>query len=256
MRKMIAFDSETLGLQPGSRIVELGAVLFDETGILSRFESLINPEMPIPPDVLAIHGITDEMVKDAPDAGVVLENFLKWADTDHLVAHNAPYDVGIVSWAAGQHGIVLPPMKVIDTAEIAKSIKLTKNNKLATLVEFHGIQVAGEAHRAMRDAEACAKYLLINAESLTERFIRPWQADYEYTADIPLNLAMLPECVASGKPMTFTYKDDAGKTTERTIIPYGWAMQGVFMFHGYCHLREERRSFRADRVVNVEAVAA
>lgn len=238
-------------------MVEFAAVLFDETGILSRYESLINPGMPMPPDVQAIHGITDEMVKDAPTAGEVLAGFLKWADTDHMVAHNAPYDVGIVSYAAGQHGIVLPPMKVIDTAEIAKSIKLTKNNKLATLVEFHGIQVAGEAHRAMRDAEACAKYLLINAESLTERFIRPWQANYEYTADIPLNLAMLPECVAKGAPMTFTYKDDAGKTTERTIVPYGWYLQnGHFFFHGWCFLREERRSFMASRVVNVEAVAA
>ena len=67
---------------------------------------------------------------------------------------------------------------------------------------------------------------------------------------------MLPELVAKGAPMTFTYKDDKGVTTERTITPYGWAKQGVLMFHGYCHLREERRSFRADRVVNVEAVAA
>ncbi len=256
MRKLIAFDTETTGLAPGTRPVEFAAVLFDETGILSRYESLINPGMPIPADVQAIHGITDEMVKDAPSAGEVLAGFLKWADTDHMVAHNAPYDVGIVSWVAGHAGIELPPFKVIDTVEIAKSIKLTKNNKLATLIDFHGIQVAGDAHHAMRDAEACAKYLLINAESLTERFIRPWKANYEYTADIPINLTMLPECVRTGTPMTFTYKDDAGKTTERTIVPYGWAMQGVFMFHGYCHLREERRSFRADRVVNVEAVAA
>ena len=208
MKSYVAYDTETLGLNPGSRMCEFAAVLFNETGILSRYESLINPGMPIPADVQAIHGITDEMVKDAPTAGEVLSGFIKWAETDLLVAHNAPYDVGIVSWAAGHAGIELPPFRVIDTCEIAKSIKLTKNNKLATLIDFHGIKVEGDAHRAMRDAEACAKYLLINAESLNERFIRPWQSDYEYTADIPLSLAMLPECVRTGTPMTFTYQDD------------------------------------------------
>lgn len=262
MKKRIAFDFESTGLQPGTRPVELAGVLFDESGILSRFESLINPEMPIPPDVLAIHGITDEMVKDAPDAGEVLEDFLRWADTDHLVAHNSDYDVGLMAWEADRHGVDLPPFRVTDSCAIAKSIKLTSNNKLSTLIEFHGIKTEGKPHRAMHDADAVAKYMMINAESLTERLIHKWNPKYSYTDDIPLNLSMLRGCVRDGRPMTFAYKDEDGATTERTIVPYGWAMQGVFVFHGHCFLRSaetgkhERRTFRADRVVNVEAVAA
>lgn len=254
MQDTIVIDTETTGLLPGTRPVEFAAVLCNSEGVVKRFESLINPGMPIPKEVIAIHGITNEMVKDAPTAGEVLQDFLKWAETDLLCAHNAPYDVGVVSWAAAHDGLVLPPLRIIDTCEIAKSAKLTKNNKLDTLVEFHGIKVGGQPHRAMRDADACAKYLLLN--SGIEGFIKPWKPEYEFTNEFPPTLAMLPEFVRTGAPLTFTYKDDKGETTERTITPYGWCKQGVFMFQGWCHLCEDKHSFCGDRVLEVLSAVA
>ena len=247
MQDIVILDVETTGLLPGTRPVEFAALLCNSTGVLKRFESLINPDMPIPKEVIAIHGITDEMVKDAPSAGEVLRDFLKWAETDLMAAHNAPYDVGVISWAAGHAGIELPPLMVIDTCEIAKAAKLTKSNKLETLIEFHGIKTEGQPHRAMRDADACAKYLMLNAD--VEAFIRPWKPEYEYTSDFPSHLEILPELVRTGTTMTFTYQDDKGGVTERTITPYGWCKQGAFMFQGWCHLREDKRTFRADRIV-------
>lgn len=252
----IAFDTETTGLDRGSRPVEFAAVLFDETGIIDRFQSLVNPCMPIPADVTAIHGITDDMVKDAPMFDDVLARFLAWRQSDVLVAHNAPYDTGIVSWSAGMFGVEIPAsIQVVDTVEIAKSLKLTANNRLSTLVDFHGIVVGGEDHRALHDAEACAKYFLMQSDqSYAHRAWHDAGHDFAYTMDFPVNLSMLPALVATGHVLDFTYKDDKGVTTERSITPYGWCEQrGVLYFHGLCHSRGERRTFRADRVENVEA---
>lgn len=254
MQDTIAIDTETTGLLPGTRPVEFAAVLFNDTGVLKRFESLINPGMPIPAGALAIHGITDEMVKDAPSAGEVLSDFLKWAETDLMAAHNAPYDVGVVSWAAGHAGLQLPPLRIIDSCELAKSMKLTKNNKLETLIEFHGIKTEGQAHRAGRDADACAKYLMLNA--IDETFIKPWEPAYEYTAEFPPALTMLPDFVRTGAPFRFTYKDDKDQITERAITAWGWYKQRELMFNGWCHLREEKRSFLGSRVVEIQSAAA
>lgn len=59
----IFLDTETTGTGPTDRIIQLGIV--DDSGN-TLFESLVNPEMPIPSESSAVNGITDEMVKDAP----------------------------------------------------------------------------------------------------------------------------------------------------------------------------------------------
>lgn len=59
----VFLDTETTGTGPTDRIIQLGIV--DDSGN-TLFESLVNPEMPIPSESSAVNGITDEMVKDAP----------------------------------------------------------------------------------------------------------------------------------------------------------------------------------------------
>src|SRR3990167_4692211 len=99
----IAFDVETTGVDPGSRILELAAIAFDENGVvLHEYDSLVNPGMPIPPDVTKISGITDEMVKDARTADIVLKNFFEWLPTNLLIGHYAQFDTGIITWEAGR----------------------------------------------------------------------------------------------------------------------------------------------------------
>jgi DNA polymerase III epsilon subunit-like protein len=93
----VAFDVETTGLSPiACRLVELCAIRFSlGEGQLETFSTLINPGLPIPAEVSALHGITDEMVRDAPEAGAALQNFLNWLGGDRpvLLAHNANFDV-------------------------------------------------------------------------------------------------------------------------------------------------------------------
>ena len=137
---------------------------------------------------------------------------------------------------------------------MAKTIGETKNNKLQTLIEYHQIQRLGDAHRAMSDADACRQYYVKCGNGAASV---PWTAtgyEHSYTTELPELLYNLPYLIAAGQSLTFTYTDGKDETTECTIIPYGWAKlpTGV-MFHGFCHLRQARRTFRTDRVQAVRA---
>lgn len=252
-----ACDVETTGIEPGSRMIELAAVSFDETGaVRGTFQRLCNPGMPLPPDITAINGITPDMLQDAPHAVTVLDEFFAWLPADLVcVAHNAPYDCGVIAWDAARVGLTIPPgIRVMDTLALARSIAATKKNDLQVLVEHYGIDRIGEAHRAMSDADACRQYFMkvSGTAQLNAQPAQPWESfctDYQYAYYLPDVLKGLPEMVANGADLSFTYTDAKGETTDRTITPYGWAMtKKGLMFHGYCHLRSERRSFYVDRM--------
>jgi len=67
MPPIIAFDLETTGLNPkNDAIIEIAMIKFDETGILERYTTLINPGFSLPAESVNITGITDVDLKDAP----------------------------------------------------------------------------------------------------------------------------------------------------------------------------------------------
>lgn len=255
MTNLVAFDVETTGVEPGSRMVEIAAQAFDLDGtVVSEFVSLVNPGIPMPADATAVNGITDDMLKGAPDASAVLRDLLEWLPSKPtLVAHKAPFDVGVLAWELGRASMPMISASVIDTLPIAKAKKLTPNNKLQTLVEHHRLVVDGDAHRALHDASACRQYFCVSgalAGPMPGLSFEDIARSSLFTANLPAQLAALPELVRAGGELSFSYQDAKGATTERTITPYGWAVvNDALMFHGLCHLRNERRSFRADRVV-------
>jgi DNA polymerase III epsilon subunit-like protein len=93
---LLAFDTDTTGLFPiMHRLVEGEAVQFRSDGReLGTFQTLINPEVPIPPDIKQVHGITDGMVRGQTTNEDVLPRFvdLLGAPDTILLAHNAPFD--------------------------------------------------------------------------------------------------------------------------------------------------------------------
>lgn len=259
MTSYVACDVETTGIEPGSRMVELGAVAFDHTGaVQDRFHSMVRPGMPLPADAAAVNGITDDMLSSAPDAGEVLRRFVDWVAADAVVvAHNAAFDVGVIGWESERFGLTVPDWMVLDTLMIARVLHATPDCRLETLAHWYGLH-AGDAHRALSDADVCRQYFIEAQRHPGIRSPRlaavPWasRCSYSYTADLPPELASLPELVAAGGDLAFVYHDTKGDITERTITPYGWARCGdSTLFHGYCHLRRERRTFNVERVVSV-----
>jgi len=249
----VAFDTETTGVEPGSRLVELAAVAFDDDGgVTDAFQRLVDPGMPMPRDASEANGITAADFVGAPDAGTVLGEFLSWIPVDAImVAHNAPYDLGILSWEFARAGLAPPSQKVIDTLPMARNLGATSDNKLQTLVAHFGIDIDGDAHRAMPDADAVRQLFgLLRGRVPVEA--AAWCSRYAYTDCFPTGLECLPVCVAKARRIAFDYVDKDGTSSRRSLTPYGWAAtdKGLTV-HGLCHLRGARRMFYADRISNL-----
>ena len=158
MEKLIAFDIETTGLYPeqGDRIVEIGAVPIVGTEVLLEhgFEALINPGIPISPDISSINGITDDMVRDAPPLESVLPDFLHFIGDQPLIAHNASFDVGFISHYMRKTGAPLLKNPIIDTLELSrKAFPHARTHNLdALLHRLHITYSSEQRHRSMGDA--------------------------------------------------------------------------------------------------------
>lgn len=265
MNEWVVLDTESTGVEPGSRLIELAGIRFNESGdVLDRFETLVNPGMPLPADVQKVHHIDPAMLTDAPTAGIAIVDFMTWAGvTEFLtskpkwtfVAHFARFDCGLLAWEAQRYGITIAyDAPVIDTWAMAKADGSTTDNKLPTLVKHYGIDVPGDTHRAMADAEACMRVFL-ELRKRTEPKSVEWELsgyDYGYPSELPEPLAALPDWVAAGAPIQMRYADGKGAETDRVIVPYGFAQKAdALHFHGMCQLRGERRTFRADRVSTI-----
>lgn len=95
-RNLICFDLETTGNDPKTaRIVEIGFVLITPDGTERRYQSFINPLMPIPPEATAVHGITDEMVKDAPTWSTHAERMAGGFTDVDLAGFNVKFDIQV-----------------------------------------------------------------------------------------------------------------------------------------------------------------
>ena len=159
---LVVVDVETTGwLDEQGEITEIGAVRMAGGQLTGEFASLVRPAGPIPADISALTGITDDLVGRAPLAAATLRAFLAFADDCILVAHNAPFDVGFLTAACATASIAWPRVAVLDTAVLARLL-LSPDDvpdcRLGTLAEYFDAKTA-PCHRALPDAKATADVL-------------------------------------------------------------------------------------------------
>ncbi|WP_322628581.1 3'-5' exonuclease [Halothiobacillus sp.] len=165
-------DFETTGLSPdhGARPTEIAIVLVRNHKIVDRYQSLMNPEIPIPADIQALTGITQAMVRSAPRINVVMQQATDFAGPYPLVAHNAAFDRKF--WDAETRAIHRPRVQPF-VCSLLLSRRLfpdAPNHRLGTLVQTLHLPQTGQFHRALADAEATA-YLLIRIQNeLKQRY--------------------------------------------------------------------------------------
>ncbi len=145
-------DTETTGLATsnGGRICEVAALLTRGGQQVESFSQLINPAMRIPPQISAIHGITDEMVRDQPLFEQVAPRLLSLLSGTAVVCHNADFDVPFLSWEFQRAGLRFPPVEVLDTLRFARKHGGFKSNRLGNIAAELGISSEGW-HRALSD---------------------------------------------------------------------------------------------------------
>ncbi len=174
----IVFDIETTGLSvQNCKITEIGAVKVKNGEITDRFQTFVNPETPIPADIVELTSITDEMVADAPKIKEALTSFFEFIGDESarakklLVAHNANFDTGFIRQAASDCGMEFNN-PYIDTVALSRFLNPDlKKHKLDVLAEYYNLGEFNH-HRADDDAETLAKIYLKMILAMREREIR------------------------------------------------------------------------------------
>ncbi len=188
--EFIVFDIETTGLSNQScGITEIGAVKVKNGEVLERYNTFVNPEMPIPEEITRLTSITDDMVKDAPVIAAVLPEFLAFVGDRLLIAHNADFDVGFIREAAKRNDIRFEN-PYLDTVALSRHLNTDlKSHKLDSLAKYFNL---GDFHhhRACDDAEMLAMIYFRMQEKMQKLEIRSFkelQNEMSASAD-PLRL--------------------------------------------------------------------
>ncbi len=177
---VVVFDIETTGLSARTcRITEIGAVRIRHGKVEDSFNTFVNPEVPIPEDIVKLTGITDEMVKDAPSEREALEAFFRFVGKHEdgrevlLIAHNADFDTGFIRAAAARCGLPFEN-PYLDTLALARYLLTDlKNHKLDTVAEHYKLGDFNH-HRASEDAAMLAAIYLCMLEELDTAGIRTY----------------------------------------------------------------------------------
>jgi DNA polymerase-3 subunit alpha (Gram-positive type) len=164
-------DIETTGLSfRTEKITEIGILKIKNEEIIDKFECFVNPEKPIPPEVVEITHITDDMVKDAETIDKVMPKMLDFIGDTVIVAHNADFDLGFLKYNAKELGLELNNT-YIDTLRLARELFPNyKKYKLGIIAENLGIKV-DVAHRALDDVKTLVSVFNIMIKMLKEKGI-------------------------------------------------------------------------------------
>ena len=158
--EFLVVDTETNGLGGEQcELTEVGTVLVGGGELHDRWSSLVRTSMPLRRGIQRFTGITQAMVDGAPDLEEVLPQLAARMSGRVLVAHNAPFDRRVLRQAFERVGLVWPSPPVLCTAALARAVlPLQRERKLTKLADALAIEVE-LAHRALADAETCARVL-------------------------------------------------------------------------------------------------
>ncbi len=154
-------DLETTGGSPRDcKITEVGAVKYRGGERLGSFQALVDPEVPIPPFIAHLTGISDHLVAGRPPIEEIMPAFLEFARGAVFVAHNAGFDFGFVNENLSRLDYAPIPGPPVCTAKLARRVVWpdVPNVRLQTLAKYFRTRVT-PIHRALDDAEACAEVL-------------------------------------------------------------------------------------------------
>ena len=161
----IVLDTETTGMDPvrGDKLVEIGCVeLMNHLPTGQHYHVYINPERDIPPEATAVHGITDDFVKDKPTFGEIVGEFLDFIGDSRLVIHNAEFDMKFLNAELKTFGFpTLDNRRVTDTLKSAREKFPGSPANLDALCRRFGIDNSSRTyHGALLDSQLLAEVYL------------------------------------------------------------------------------------------------
>ncbi|MGB0098093.1 MAG: 3'-5' exonuclease, partial [Solirubrobacteraceae bacterium] len=158
--EFLVVDTETNGLGGDAcELTEVGAVLVGGGELHDRWSSLVRTAIPLRRGIQRFTGITQKMVDSAPALEEALPPLGERLHGRVMVAHNAPFDRRVLRQGFERIGLEWPAPPVLCTAALARAmLPLQRVRRLGALADALGIEVE-LAHRALADAETCARVL-------------------------------------------------------------------------------------------------
>jgi DNA polymerase-3 subunit epsilon len=158
----IVLDTETTGLDPGQghRLVELGCIeLLNRIPTGATFHKYLNPEREVPAEAFAIHGLSNEFLKDKPRFIEIADEFLAFIGEAPLVIHNASFDHGFLCAELKRiERALIARERLVDTLLLARRKHPAGPNRLDDLCVRYGIDNSRRSkHGALLDAEILAE---------------------------------------------------------------------------------------------------
>jgi DNA polymerase III subunit epsilon len=258
-------DVETTGLSPaqGHRVCEVAVVRYASGRPAATFQQLVDPQRPMDPGALRVHGITDEMLVGAPPFLAIASQVLELTRDAVLVGHNVWFDTRFLAVELGRAGLSFAPNACLDTLDLARAILDLPRYNLSTVGSALGVRVQGRAHRAMADALVTWGVLGRLLDLLDDGEIGALDDLYRLqrargyaasapTHDIPV---AIQRALAESMMLHLQYTDASGRTTDRMVRPMRVvAGADAPALEAYCYLRHQIRHFRLDRIVSYDLV--
>ena len=172
MSALVVFDFETSGLKPaqGARVIEVGAVLVEGGAIRASFQHLINPGFPVSPFITAFTGISNAMLKDAPESAEALAEFCAFCGDLPMVAHNARFDRAFLAAELARQGLMHTNACACSLLAARRIVPDAPRYRLSALAAHCGLSLQGSWHRALADAEVTAQLWLYMEKRLCRQY--------------------------------------------------------------------------------------
>ncbi len=190
-------DIETTGGIAGNhRITEVAIIHHDGNKVTRRYQTLVNPQQLIPPFIMQLTGISNEMVADAPPFEEVAEEIYSLLHDRIFVAHNVGFDHSFVRKMLEEAGYRLQVQRLCTVRLSRKILPGFKSYSLGNICCDIGIDIT-DRHRAMGDAEATAilfgKLLEADGEGWVDEMLKrhrghqplPPHVDPEFIRQLP-----------------------------------------------------------------------
>ncbi len=175
----VVVDVETTGsgYMRGHRITEIAAIRVNGKGeVMGEYESLVNPDRPIPPIVSALTNITYDMVKHAPRFWEIAPRVYELLDGAVFVAHNAQFDWGFVTEEMRRASAPVLDSRTLCTVRLArKVVPEVTSRSLDALQYFFNVDNRAR-HRAYGDALATTTIFARLLDRLEDREVSDWDA--------------------------------------------------------------------------------
>ena len=258
---IVCFDVETTGLSPlMHEIIEIAGIKVHGHKV-ETFSELIKPNIIIPDNTIKIHGITNEMVKDADSAKNVIPKFLEFIRGHSLVAHNGKFDVGFLVNYMHHKKLDVFFSEIYCSCKLARQVIKSENHKLITLCEFMDIDIENH-HRALDDAVATIKIFARSLEKLTDQ--RHLKKGYLFNLKdfsknsnmlLPKKIEGLKDYIDEQKAVEIKYRGGSMKGKFRPVRPISFLpLPEGNVLYAHCLTSDLYKSFKLTKIADYREI--